>query len=59
MNLRLNEQSIEIDEAYRDEPLLWAIRDGAGLTGTKFGCGMWGCAVPARYMWTAKKCARV
>lgn len=23
-----------------DMPLLWAIRDGAGLTGTKFGCGM-------------------
>ena len=22
-----------------DTPLLWAIRDGAGLTGTKFGCG--------------------
>ena len=23
-----------------DTPLLWAIRDGLGLTGTKFGCGM-------------------
>ena len=23
-----------------DMPLLWAVRDGAGLTGTKFGCGM-------------------
>jgi isoquinoline 1-oxidoreductase alpha subunit len=22
-----------------DTPLLWVIRDGAGLTGTKFGCG--------------------
>ncbi len=23
-----------------DMPLLWAIREAAGLTGTKFGCGM-------------------
>src|SRR5688572_11127646 len=23
-----------------DTPLLWAIRDGIGLTGTKFGCGI-------------------
>src|SRR5215207_9674709 len=23
-----------------DMPLLWALRDHAGLTGTKFGCGM-------------------
>jgi isoquinoline 1-oxidoreductase subunit alpha len=22
-----------------DTPLLWAVREGAGLTGTKFGCG--------------------
>ena len=22
-----------------DTPLLWALREGAGLTGTKFGCG--------------------
>jgi isoquinoline 1-oxidoreductase alpha subunit len=22
-----------------DEPLLWVLRDSAGLTGTKFGCG--------------------
>ena len=24
----------------RDTPLLWALRDELGLTGTKFGCGM-------------------
>lgn len=24
-------------------PLLWALRDGANLTGTKFGCGMGDC----------------
>ena len=26
-----------------DSPLLWAIRDEAGLTGTKFGCGIGQC----------------
>jgi isoquinoline 1-oxidoreductase alpha subunit len=26
-----------------DTPLLWALRDGLGLTGTKFGCGMAQC----------------
>ncbi|PZA12399.1 (2Fe-2S)-binding protein [Rhodopseudomonas palustris] len=26
-----------------DTPLLWAIRDGAGLTGTKYGCGVAQC----------------
>ena len=30
------EVSLEVDAAM---PLLWAIRDIAGLTGTKFGCG--------------------
>ena len=28
--------SLEVDPAM---PLLWAIRDSAGLTGTKYGCG--------------------
>jgi len=27
-------------KASPDTPLLWALRDGLGLTGTKFGCGM-------------------
>jgi isoquinoline 1-oxidoreductase alpha subunit len=26
-----------------DMPLLWALRDGLGLTGTKFGCGVAAC----------------
>jgi isoquinoline 1-oxidoreductase alpha subunit len=26
-----------------DVPLLWALRDGLGLTGTKFGCGVAAC----------------
>ena len=32
----------EVD-ASPDMPLLWAIRDMVGLTGTKFGCGMAQC----------------
>lgn len=28
-----------------DMPLLWALRDVLGLTGTKFGCGMSQCGV--------------
>jgi isoquinoline 1-oxidoreductase alpha subunit len=30
-------QQLDVDP---DMPLLWAIRDHAGLTGTKYGCGM-------------------
>jgi isoquinoline 1-oxidoreductase alpha subunit len=32
--------SLDIDD---DTPLLWAIRDNIGLTGTKFGCGVAQC----------------
>ena len=31
------ERSLDIDP---ETPLLWALRDTLGLTGTKFGCGM-------------------
>ena len=31
------EQELDVQE---DMPLLWALRDALGLTGTKFGCGM-------------------
>ena len=33
-------QTLDVDP---DMPLLWAIRDVAGLTGTKFGCGIAQC----------------
>ena len=33
-------QSLDVDP---DMPLLWAIRDIIGLTGTKFGCGLAQC----------------
>lgn len=42
MKLRLNGKSVDI-EAEPDTPLLWAIRDEANLTGTKFGCGIGQC----------------
>ena len=35
----LNGKGVTLD-ADNDMPLLWAIREMAGLTGTKFGCGM-------------------
>jgi isoquinoline 1-oxidoreductase alpha subunit len=34
------ERSIDVEP---DMPLLWAIREGLGLTGTKFGCGIAAC----------------
>jgi isoquinoline 1-oxidoreductase alpha subunit len=38
LTLDINGRSHQID-ADPDMPLLWAIRDHASLTGTKFGCG--------------------
>jgi isoquinoline 1-oxidoreductase alpha subunit len=38
----LNGQTISVD-APDDTPLLWIIRDEAGLKGTKFGCGIGEC----------------
>ncbi|MDF3383165.1 MULTISPECIES: (2Fe-2S)-binding protein [Sulfitobacter] len=42
IKFELNGRSISID-ADPDMPLLWAIRDEIGLTGTKFGCGIGAC----------------
>lgn len=42
MKLNINHQDYTID-APEDIPLLWAIRDYAHLTGTKYGCGMAQC----------------
>lgn len=39
IELTLNGKVVALD-ADPDMPLLWAIRDIAGMTGTKFGCGM-------------------
>jgi isoquinoline 1-oxidoreductase subunit alpha len=42
VKLDINGTVHEVD-ADADMPLLWAIRDLVGLTGTKFGCGMAQC----------------
>ena len=39
--------TIDVDE---DTPLLWAIRDEIGLTGTKFGCGVAQCGACTVFM---------
>ena len=42
ITLNINGQDHEID-VDPQMPLLWAIREKAGLTGTKFGCGIAQC----------------
>lgn len=42
MKLMINGNTLELDIS-PDTPLLWAIRDHANLTGTKFGCGIAQC----------------
>ena len=37
--LNINGKTHQIDVT-EDTPLLWALRDVVGLTGTKFGCGV-------------------
>ena len=40
--LSINGQTVDID-VEPDTPLLWAIRENIGLTGTKYGCGITQC----------------
>lgn len=42
MDLMINGKSTTVDVP-ADMPLLWALRDVVGLTGTKFGCGIGQC----------------
>jgi isoquinoline 1-oxidoreductase subunit alpha len=42
ITLRINGENRTVDAA-ADVPLLWALRDLLGLTGTKFGCGIAQC----------------
>jgi isoquinoline 1-oxidoreductase alpha subunit len=42
IELTVNGKQVQID-APDDMPLLWALRDVLGLTGTKFGCGVAQC----------------
>jgi isoquinoline 1-oxidoreductase subunit alpha len=41
-NLNINGKMINVD-VEDDTPLLWAIRENVGLTGTKYGCGIAQC----------------
>ena len=38
----VNGKQVNVDAA-EDTPLLWALRDDLGMTGTKFGCGVAAC----------------
>jgi isoquinoline 1-oxidoreductase alpha subunit len=42
VKLNVNGSLVEVDAA-PDTPLLWALRDHVGLTGTKYGCGVAAC----------------
>lgn len=43
IRLRVNGETRELRDVDPTTPLLWALRDTLGLTGTKFGCGMAQC----------------
>lgn len=43
VTLKINGKSHQLDNVSGDMPLLWAIRDLVGLTGTKYGCGIAQC----------------
>ncbi|HEY8051067.1 MAG TPA: (2Fe-2S)-binding protein [Ramlibacter sp.] len=42
MELQINGKAVTVD-AEPEMPLLWALRDLLGMTGTKFGCGVAAC----------------
>lgn len=42
VEIRVNGEDRAVDLP-EDTPLLWALRDGLGLTGTKYGCGIGHC----------------
>lgn len=48
-NLTINGKTITLD-VEPDTPLLWAIRENAGLTGTKYGCGIAQCGACTVHM---------
>lgn len=49
LKLTINGKSHTIDVP-EDMPLLWAIRDAVGLTGTKYGCGIAQCGACTVHM---------
>ncbi|CAA9562487.1 MAG: Isoquinoline 1-oxidoreductase alpha subunit [uncultured Thermomicrobiales bacterium] len=40
LNINGTDQTVDVDE---NTPLLWALRNDLGMTGTKFGCGLSQC----------------
>ena len=42
VRLTINGKSMDVD-VHPSTPLLWAIREQVGLTGTKYGCGIAQC----------------
>ncbi len=49
VTVTVNGEAHEID-ADDDMPLLWALRDSLGLTGTKYGCGIGACGACTVHM---------
>ena len=47
LNINGTPQSLDVDP---EMPLLWALREGAGLTGTKYGCGIAQCGSCTIYL---------
>ena len=43
MKLKINGKEMTLDDRYTDDLLLWGLRDGLGLKGTRFGCGIGQC----------------
>ena len=48
-NLTINGKIVDVD-VEPDTPLLWAIREWVGLTGTKYGCGIAQCGACTIHM---------
>ena len=43
VTLKINGQSVTVDDIPSDMPLLWALRDKLNLVGTKYSCGIGVC----------------
>lgn len=43
VQLQINGQTVNVPQAFSDEPLLWVLREDLALVGTKFGCGQATC----------------
>ncbi|MDH3710322.1 MAG: (2Fe-2S)-binding protein [Cyclobacteriaceae bacterium] len=50
VTLKINGKSHSLEDVPQDMPLLWALRDLIGLTGTKYGCGMAQCGACTVHM---------